>query len=289
MEAIQSKTFSPKELAQVVGVSESSIKRWVDDGRIQVMRTVGGHRRILLREALQFIRSQGMRVLRPDLLGLPDLAGLTPEVREGEFTGEVLFTLLKRGESAKVRGIITNQYLSGMMPSDLFDGPMAEALERLGTLWKQGEEGIYLEHLATTICIEAINQLRLLIPAAKGDAPVALGGAASGDPFILPSLMVSTVLAEAGYVEVNLGPDTPPVAMRHAIDVHQPDLVWLSLTAPLSDTELHALSEQLLVPLERQGIELIVGGQQVEALRSHLPETVRTMASMKELATYVSR
>jgi hypothetical protein len=69
-----------------------------------------------------------------------------------------------------------------MRPAALFDGPMTQALERLGMLWKQGEEGIYVEHMATHICIEAINQLRLLIPEAKSDAPVALGGL----PLVIP-------------------------------------------------------------------------------------------------------
>ena len=38
--------LSPKELADAIGVSESSIKRWVDNGEIQATKTSGGHRRI---------------------------------------------------------------------------------------------------------------------------------------------------------------------------------------------------------------------------------------------------
>ena len=38
--------LSPRELAEAVGVSESSLKRWADRGRVHVHRTEGGHRRI---------------------------------------------------------------------------------------------------------------------------------------------------------------------------------------------------------------------------------------------------
>ena len=66
-------SLSPRELGQAIGVSESSLKRWADEGRIKFARTTGGHRRIVLTEAVRFIRQAGMPVLRPHLLGLADL------------------------------------------------------------------------------------------------------------------------------------------------------------------------------------------------------------------------
>ena len=40
------KNFSPKEIAKALGVSQASIKRWVDRGLIEAEKTAGGHRRI---------------------------------------------------------------------------------------------------------------------------------------------------------------------------------------------------------------------------------------------------
>lgn len=48
--------LSPRELAQAIGVSESSIKRWIDDGLIGATKTAGGHRRIAGSEAIRFVR-----------------------------------------------------------------------------------------------------------------------------------------------------------------------------------------------------------------------------------------
>lgn len=288
MVGIETRTFSPKELAQVVGVSESSIKRWVDDGLIGVMRTAGGHRRILAREALRFVRAQGMRILRPDLLGLPDITGLPPEARDGEFSGEVLFQLLRQGEAAKARGIIASRYLNGTSLADLFDGPMAEALAELGELWKHGTEGIYAEHMATTICIEAINQVRLLIPPPGDDVPRAVGGAPSGDPYLLPSLMAAAVLADAGFNEVNLGPNTPAPALLHAVEVQRPHLVWMALNAPQDAKAMDDLIEQLFTPLRTRKIEIVLGGRQAVLGCRRWPDFVRVMRSMSDLAAYVS-
>ena len=57
--------LTPKELAEAIGASESSIRRWVDTGDIRVARTAGGHRRITLSEAIRFIRQIEAPVVRP--------------------------------------------------------------------------------------------------------------------------------------------------------------------------------------------------------------------------------
>ena len=78
--------LSPKNLAQAIGISESSLKRWADDGQIRVMRTAGGHRRIAVEEAVRFIREIGIPLVQPDALGLGKLMG----TREGAATHRIL-------------------------------------------------------------------------------------------------------------------------------------------------------------------------------------------------------
>src|SRR5215211_2356769 len=70
------KLLTPKDLADAIGASESSLRRWVDSGRVKMSRTAGGHRRIPLAEAIRFIRETHATVVRPDLLGL----GATPKI-----------------------------------------------------------------------------------------------------------------------------------------------------------------------------------------------------------------
>ena len=83
---------TPRQLAEAIGVSESSLKRWSDAGKIEVSRTEGGHRRIAIGEAVRFIRASRAPVVRPDLLGLP----------RSSATGEALTELLVKGESRAV-------------------------------------------------------------------------------------------------------------------------------------------------------------------------------------------
>ena len=70
-----SQFFSPKEVALAIGVSESSLKRWVDKGLIPAEKTGGGHRRLQLDAVLRYIRDEGKGLANPEIIGLPAETG----------------------------------------------------------------------------------------------------------------------------------------------------------------------------------------------------------------------
>ncbi len=282
MNELESQTFSPKELAAVVGVSQSSIKRWVDAGYITVTRTAGGHRRISRSAALQFIRSRRMRVVRPDLLGIADFENVDQPLELAPLSGEFLQRLLLSGNTAQVRRVVTAAFLSGTDAASLFDGPITDALARVGEIWKTDQRGVFMEHGATAAFIEVIGQLVALMGVPGEDAPLAIGGAPAGDQHIIPSQMVAAVMAEAGWRSMNMGPNTPIHAILDACEMHQPDLVWIAIKSRISSRDLEELF-QLCISLDEQGIEVVVGGREVERTHADWPENVNLVLTMTDL------
>ena len=63
--------LTPKDLADALGVSESSLKRWCDRGLIPMVRTAGGHRKLPISGVLSFLRETQHELVSPELLGLP--------------------------------------------------------------------------------------------------------------------------------------------------------------------------------------------------------------------------
>jgi excisionase family DNA binding protein len=51
--------LSPRQVAEAIGVSESSLKRWCDSGLIPTRRTAGGHRRVPVAGVVAFLRERG--------------------------------------------------------------------------------------------------------------------------------------------------------------------------------------------------------------------------------------
>ncbi|MCW5805529.1 MAG: helix-turn-helix domain-containing protein [Deltaproteobacteria bacterium] len=266
--------LSTRDLAEVLGVSESSLKRWVDAGRISASRTEGGHRRIALGEAMRFIRETRAPVVRPELLDLPELAVAAKAER---LTGHLL-----AGDSVGARGFLLARYLGGATIAELADGPIREAMHALGELWHHQDSGIFVEHRGTDVCLEAVAHLRGLAPIHAGArAPLALGGAPAGDPYLLPSQLAAMTLAEAGLRAINLGSDTPPSAFAAAVAEHAPRLVWISVTAALASARARALVRWIdSLPAS---ISVVVGGQQASQL-GKLPPRVRRGTTMTELA-----
>ena len=255
-------------------MSESSLKRWADTGRIAASRTEGGHRRIALDEAVRFIRATGTPVVRPELLDMPEI-----DVAHGH-DGVALFEHLRLGDGRAVRGWILARYLGGASIAELCDGPIRAAMHDLGELWRHQPEGIFIEHRATDLCLQALAHVRGTVDP-PADAPIALGCGPEDDPYLLPSFMAATVAASAGLRAVNLGPDTPVSALDHAVAHHRPALVWISATAPLAPAQARAIA-RYLATLPRATVA-VVGGQHRAAIAHDT--ALRVVGSMRELST----
>jgi MerR family transcriptional regulator, light-induced transcriptional regulator len=275
--------LTPRDLALALGASESSLKRWIDDGAVSASRTAGGHRRILLAEAVRFIRESRMPILRPELLGLE----VPPTSSRGEPPAtEDLVDAMRAGEGSAVGMLVTSAFLGGVSTAEICDGPLRGALAVIGELWRQGPDGIALEHQAVDACAQALGTIRHALPEPEQSAPVALGGAVAGDPYLLPSLAASVVLREVGYHAINLGPDLPGVALAHGIERHRPSLVWRSASIAIDGRDLRRDVEALEQGIRTRRTELVLGGRGLASTSVPRGERCHAFSSMAELAGF---
>lgn len=221
-----SQFLSPRQAARVLGASESSLKRWVDAGELAIRRTAGGHRRIPAAEVVRFARREGLPLQDAGLLGR------SPPAAGRRLTAAVTRALLD-GEGETLQRLLLRAHLDGMPVAALADGPLRLAMEELGRLWLSDPAGVAREHHATLLVMRAVEALRHVLPAPPTDAPLAVGGGPAGDPYLLPSLLASLVLQEAGWRTVDLGPDTPDAALIAAVHRHGATLAWRSYTGEL--------------------------------------------------------
>jgi len=273
------RSLSPRDLADALGVSESSLKRWIDAGRIRATRTGGGHRRIALADALSFIRETGAPVPRPDLLGMR-AAPAPPAARAALDDDGGLARGLQEGDAQAVQRWIEARLAAGAQLADLCDGPIRAAMHAIGELWQHEKDGVFVEHRATDVCIQALGKLRSTFEPPPL-APLALGGAPEDDPYLLPSAMAALVLAAEGIRTVNLGADTPTGALHQAVAHHHPRLVWISTSSPVPLPQAHELAA-FLSSLPASTIA-VVGGRHRAAITAAAP-AVRSADTMVELA-----
>ena len=114
--AAQQPQFSPKQVASALHASESSVKRWCDQGAIMTVRTVGGHRRITLDALQNFLRSSNRALPDPSALGLSPARATTSDlIPGGQHEDQKGFrTALAQGDEATCREILQSRIrLSG--------------------------------------------------------------------------------------------------------------------------------------------------------------------------------
>lgn len=216
----------PRQLARAMGVSESSIKRWCDDGLLPCRKTAGGHRRLMLDGVVRFLRQQGFQLARPELLGLPararDDAGAGVSAR--------LLSLLEAGDEAAARDLVVGLVVGSSSVAQVFDEVVAPAFHQIGHAWERGDLEVYREHRAVEIAMRILRELRPMVSHAGADAPVAIGATLEGDPYTVAITMTELVLREAGWKAECLGPNHPVATLRAAIDDLAPALVWIGVS-----------------------------------------------------------
>ncbi|CAN5911813.1 excisionase family DNA-binding protein [soil metagenome] len=246
-----------RQVAQALGMSVSTIKRWVDSGSLRATRTVGRHRLIPVSEALRFARENQLPSADLELL-----AGLgTGRVETNDDrTLEALLTALRRGRTREASDLLRSAYACGAGAIELADSLIRPAMERIGHDWEAGKLDVYQEHRASRIVESALMDLIRRSPISPEGAPLALGATPEGDLYTIPGLLCELTLREQGWEVVNLGPNLPMVSLASAVLAQQPRLVWLSVHH-LQDTDRFLQEYSIFhAKASRTGAAVVLGG-----------------------------
>ncbi|MEM9383086.1 MAG: helix-turn-helix domain-containing protein [Planctomycetota bacterium] len=266
---------STGDAARALGVSESSVRRWVDGGALRSERTAGGHRRVLVADLVRYARERGLQWRRPELVQLEELAAADcSEV-------ELLFEAFRTADLPRASQLVVGPFVDGRGLDEIFDELVAPAMAQVGELWRGGIEGILAEHRATSVGIGLIRRLRELLPNPKG-LP-AIGGAVEGDPYSMPSQMAETLLRANGFDAFDLGPNTPiPVIAAAALE-RKARVAWVSANAVQDPVVVREQILEAVAECGPRGVTFVLGGRRSADLQLPLDAGVRQVASMRGL------
>ncbi|WP_146523787.1 helix-turn-helix domain-containing protein [Stieleria varia] len=281
--------FSPKQVATALAVSESSVKRWCDQGVIPTVRTVGGHRRITVDGLNEFLASTSRKLVNSDALGMVKQRAdrKAGEIPGGQLPDQRAFRVaLANGDQETCSQLLQARVEQGWMRSEAAEDLIADALRGLGEAWNCGELEVYQERRGCEICMRLLEHQSQMLPAPRDDAPVAIGCAPETDPYQIPTKLAELALKEVGYRAVSLGNNLPITSLIQAAADYQPRLVWLSVTT-VSDVNRFILDENRLAESLSSDVLLLVGGQALtDELRPKLRYTAHcdTLRHLIELA-----
>lgn len=260
---------SPRRAAAAFGVSESSVKRWCDEGLLDAVRTPGGHRRLPLPAVLRFARTNGHRLLDP--AALVGKSSRSPRPKPLRIARADLSRALLAGDRAAVCATLESQWLGGSSVDVLCDALVAPVFVAIGERWSRGAIEIYEERRACELLRQCLYDLSSRFVPIRPKAPRAIGGTLEDDPYTLPTIMAELVLLERGFDACSLGSGLPGATIARAIAELKPRLVWLGVGH--ADDRRRLVAECAIVEraATAAGAALVVGGAALVApLRKEL-------------------
>lgn len=280
MSAGRAVLLKSSQVAGLLGLSVSTVKRLSDVGVLPAARTGGRHRLYDPEVVLGYAREQGLPVAPIERLmeelGPVAPPALAPAARRVEPECVDAFErALRRGRQEEAKAVAYRVYeeCGGALP--LGDDLIRPAMERLGDAWSAGDLDVFQEHRGTRMVEHLLIDLNWRLQQANSRrgvaAPLAVGAAPEDDPYTLPGLLCELVLREQGWDVMNLGPNLPLASLARALDSHRPRLSWLSVSH-LEDPRGFVEDYRRFYPTaERHGTAMILGGNALEpALRTQL-------------------
>lgn len=252
--------LSPLRVARALGVSETTVKRWVDEGVLPAHRTAGGHRKILARDVVELVRSKNWPHVDLSLL----TGGAAERTGDTAALSRRLQEALLADDAEAARSVVAGAHEGGLPVARLADEVVAPAMAHLGECWATGAADVYQEHRGTQIVLGAVQSLRPRAGPGEG-APLALGGGAEGDHYQLANVLIELLLAEMGWRAVNIGPNTPFASLGEALRRRRPRLLWLSCSHVADEATFVAGYGRLYEEARELGVAVAVGGRALTA------------------------
>jgi excisionase family DNA binding protein len=276
--------LSTRQVAQLLGVGEATVKRWADAGEIECFRTPGGHRKFRLRDVTAFVQGRKFEVQGT----LPAHLSLVATEEEGGAVSEFETSALAGDASGCVAQLAAHR-LRGSTLAEIFDDVVAPALTNIGHKWQTSKLSVAEEHVGSQAVIDAIARAQPLAEppgepnrAVRGAAVVA---AVAGEMHDIAARMVACLLRARGFEVLAPLAQTPGRDLADLVLRCRASIVALSSTVPRDPAEL---SEQIGLAARaanQSGGRVVVGGAGIANLA--LPEGAEMLRSMRDLELHV--
>ncbi len=263
--------MTTSQVAELLDVHPSTVKRWCNDGELAFDKTDGGHRRIHLSDVLDLTREREIHTMLEHFT--PYEAHVWNAVTEAAESGSFARVhalaqgWLDRGQIQRMGWLFREIGRHPRIPFEVFaDECVRGFMVKIGELWRTGQLRAGEEHMTTEMLVETMLRLRDeglsrsdgarngSAPAPNGngrrgdsrhlqdlstrDGPVAVVGAMEGDRHHLASLCLRIMLERRGWHVFYLGADVPVEDFAAIQKQHAASLVCVSFAPPNTGADM---------------------------------------------------
>lgn len=256
--------LSTADVARLFNVTETTVKRWADDGTLRCQKTPGGHRKFAIRNVIDFAEKNNFEP--SGILELSSTDFLAPKIHMAVMShdfSQMVDAFVQKALSPSKTDLFN--YLSYLYEHrihlvDIYDRILRPAMEIIGERWARGEIDISHEHRATYETLDALAKLQAQISIKPVNGLVAVSACPGSEVHELGARCVSYLLESEGWATHYLGARTPAASIVQAVHELRPDLVCLSLTYPDRAAVGADLLREIVEATHACGGKVVAGG-----------------------------
>ncbi len=285
--------LSTVDVARLFNVTETTVKRWADEGTLKCQKTPGGHRKFPVRNVIDFAEKNNFEPT--GILTMPDYDGLGSAIQ---------VAILRRDFPSLVRAFIEKAlspdrsdlhtffsflYEHRIQLWEIYDLVLRPGMAEIGERWVRGEIGVSQEHRASYETLDALARLQAEI-LIKPQTQESVLFACLGDELHEIGLRCASYLFEAeGWTTHYIGARTPSPAIVTALGELKPSVVALSITNASDPGQLRQDITGIAHAARSRNIRLILGGTGIpaEVLDTKLYDGL--LRSSRAIHTYIDQ
>jgi methanogenic corrinoid protein MtbC1 len=286
---MQKTILSTADVARLFDITETTVKRWADEGTLKCQKTLGGHRKFDIRHVIEFATANRMEPVG------------TLALDQDSFTSAIQIAVLGRDFSA-----LSNIFVEKAMSVDrhdlyeflsylyqhrfslweIYDLVVRPGLYEIGDRWKNKEIDIYREHRASHETLDAMSKLQAEIFRKPSVGKQAVCACLDDELHDIGLRCAANILEAEGWSIHYLGTRTPYKSIVESVKDVRPEIVCLSVTyAEVTSRDVGKLKD-LRKLVHRAGGKLIFGGKKLPDKCIDSGYCDAMFHSMKDLAEF---
>jgi excisionase family DNA binding protein len=266
-------TLSTQEVAALINVTETTIKRWADSGTLPCSKTAGGHRKFLTRDVIAFAEAHGYTVMGalPPPMTRQQRDGLEFAVATRNYSriAEIFFQESMQGDRDGLLDLLLYLYRHKIAFDVIVDEVVRPALTKVGDLWAQGKLEVNQEHRASHAITDAMVRLAPELHHKPSNSLSAVCACLEGEQHEFGLRSLAYTLEAEGWKVHYVGSNTPAGTLATFVTVMKPELVCLSCTIVNRRSKVIDQLRTVTQSAGKYGGKVIVGGYGAEELARH--------------------
>lgn len=282
--------LNSEEAANVLGVNVSSIKRWTDEGKLECIRTVGGHRKFQIEHLAAFLEKNKKKTSKISIFDAEDGSDiqLNYYILKGNFDYLKKFIIKHALKSNRdpVQQVLVGLYLGQYPLYQIYDNLLVPVLHEIGDRWMKGKISIMEEHIASHIVRDALVRLQGVIRVPRNKIGNVICLNLSNELHDIGLKMVQNILELRGFKTYYSGQKTPFFDFEKIANKTNPDRLYISSTYVEDSGKDQAELNTMFKLCKDRSIEAYVGGPGFDMLDHSHDAVVRRLLNFEDVDTY---